>query len=277
MKIPIEDTAIDVVGKAQRGLGLSDTQLAEKARVKTSDLKNLRRGDLDEMVLWRIAPVLDLAGRALVELSAGNYSPPPIETPDGLGTFNTPYDDMTVNSYLVWDPKKREAIAFDTGADCSPMLKAVDEHKLAVRLILLTHSHPDHIADLRRLQAKTGAAVYISSQESAVGADGIEEGREFKVGRLKVRSLLTWGHSRGGMTYFVEGLQRPVAVVGDAIFAGSMGGGAVSYPDALQTNMEKILTLPEETILCPGHGPLTTVAHEKEHNPFFAAKAAKEV
>lgn len=277
MKIPIEDTAIDVIGKAQRGLGLSDTQLAEKARVKTSDLKSLRRGDLDEMVLWRIAPVLDLAGRALVELSAGNYSPPSIEIPDGLAIFNTPYDDMMVNAYLIWDPKKREAIAFDTGADCSPMLNAIEQHKLAVRLVLLTHSHADHIADLRRLQLKTGAPVCISSKESAAGTEAIEEGREFRIGRLAVRSLLTWGHSRGGMTYFVEGLKRPVAIVGDAIFAGSMGGGAVSYADALQTNMEKILTLPDETILCPGHGPMTTVAHEKEHNPFFAARAAKDV
>ena len=72
------------------------------------------------------------------------------------------------------------------------------------------------------------------------------------------------------MTYVVNGLSRKLAIVGDAIFAGSMGGGNVSYRDALQTNLDKILTLPDETIICPGHGPKTTVGEEKKHNPFFA-------
>jgi len=60
--------------------------------------------------------------------------------------------------------------------------------------------------------------------------------------------------------------------VGDSLFAGSMGGGNVSYQDALRNNLEKILTLPDSTIICPGHGPMTTVAQEKQHNPFFAGK-----
>ena len=61
----------------------------------------------------------------------------------------------------------------------------------------------------------------------------------------------------------------PVAMVGDAIFAGSMGGGMISYENALQTNREKILSLSNETIICPGHGPMTTVIEEKKNNPFF--------
>jgi hydroxyacylglutathione hydrolase len=74
------------------------------------------------------------------------------------------------------------------------------------------------------------------------------------------------------MTYVVTGLARPVAVVGDSLFAGSMGGGNVSYQDALRNNREKILTLTDETIVCPGHGPLTTVGKEKRDNPFFAER-----
>jgi len=77
------------------------------------------------------------------------------------------------------------------------------------------------------------------------------------------------------MTYVVTGLARPIAIVGDSLFAGSMGGGNVSYDAALRNNLEKILTLLDETIICPGHGPMTTVGEEKQHNPFFAAK--KEV
>jgi glyoxylase-like metal-dependent hydrolase (beta-lactamase superfamily II) len=68
----------------------------------------------------------------------------------------------------------------------------------------------------------------------------------------------------------VKGLAQPVAVVGDAVFAGSMGGGGVSYADALRTNREEIMTLPDNTIVAPGHGPLTTVGEEKKNNPFFA-------
>jgi len=89
---------------------------------------------------------------------------------------------------------------------------------------------------------------------------------------LEIETRLTWGHSPSGMTYVVTGLARPIAVVGDSLFAGSMGGGNVSYKDALRNNLEKILTLPDETIICPGHGPMTTVREEKRHNPFFAGK-----
>jgi glyoxylase-like metal-dependent hydrolase (beta-lactamase superfamily II) len=75
------------------------------------------------------------------------------------------------------------------------------------------------------------------------------------------------------MTFVVRGLERPVAVVGDSLFAGSMGGGNISYQDAVENNLKKILTLPDETVLCPGHGPITTVAEEKKHNPFFAGRS----
>ena len=74
------------------------------------------------------------------------------------------------------------------------------------------------------------------------------------------------------MTFVITGLASPVAIVGDSIFAGSMGGGNVSYEDAVQNNLQKILTLPNETVLCPGHGPMTTVREEKEHNAFFAGR-----
>ncbi len=138
-----------------------------------------------------------------------------------------------------------------------------------MKLILLTHAHPDHVADLRRLR-QTGAPVYISELEPEEGAEAIAEGKRFRVGSLEIEARLTSGHSPGGMTYVVTGLSRPVAIVGDSLFAGSMGGGNVSYEDALRNNREKILTLPDETIVCPGHGPMTTVGKEKRDNPFFA-------
>jgi glyoxylase-like metal-dependent hydrolase (beta-lactamase superfamily II) len=72
------------------------------------------------------------------------------------------------------------------------------------------------------------------------------------------------------VTFFIQGLSKPLAVVGDSLFAGSMGGGMVSYADALRNNRQQILTLPDATIICPGHGPLTTVGEQKDANPFFA-------
>jgi glyoxylase-like metal-dependent hydrolase (beta-lactamase superfamily II) len=269
--IPLEDNIGDIIGKAQQGLRISDTQLAEKARINSANIHKLRGGEFDELTVWRIAPVLNLAARALCDLAGGTWHPEKVEL-DGLAQFTTHYRGMGVNAYLAWDPKSREAVVFDTGADCREMLARIDKEKLTVKLILLTHAHSDHIADLSRLVKETGAPVYLSERESAPIAQPIPEGKAFRVGKLEIESRLTWGHSKGGMTYVVTGLKRPVAVVGDSLFAGSMGGGAVSYEDALKNNLEKILSLPDETILCPGHGPITTVGEEKEHNPFFVGK-----
>jgi hydroxyacylglutathione hydrolase len=179
---------------------------------------------------------------------------------------------MTVNAYLVWDPASHEAVAFDTGADCTEMLERIEDQKLTGTLILLTHAHPDHVADLARLKKKTGAPVFISARESAPGAQAFAEGKRFQVGKHEIEARLSRGHSPGGTTFVVTGLAHPVAVVGDSIFAGSMGGGNVSYEAAVKNNLEKILTLPNDTIICPGHGPMTTVAEEKQHNPFFAGQ-----
>ena len=271
--IPLEDNFGDIIGKAQRGLGLSDTRLAEKARVSSQTIRKLRDGQFDELTVLRIAPVLGLAARALCELATGKWQPRRVTDIDGLAQFSTRYHDMAVNSYLVWDGPSKDAVAFDTGADCHSMLKRATKENLSIKLILLTHAHPDHIAALDELQGKTGAPVFISHHEKIGDAIPIEEGRHFSLGKLDIDTRLTWGHSRGGMTYVVNGLARKLAIVGDSIFAGSMGGGNVSYQDALQNNLEKILTLPDETIICPGHGPMTTVGEEKVHNPFFAGRA----
>lgn len=268
--LALEDNFGDIIGKAQRGLQLTDTQLAEKARVNSAQIRMLRRGQFDEMAIWRVAPVLGLSARALCEMAEGLWVPPSIDNIPGLAAFSTTYDDALVNSYLVWH--KDEAIAFDTGADCSEMLKTAKQNKTAIKLILLTHAHPDHVADLPRLKSETKAPVYTSDKEPAAGAEAMKPGTEFKIGRLEVECRSTWGHSAGGVTYVVTGLKKTVAIVGDAIFAGSMGGGGVSYKDALKNNIEQILSLPDDTILCPGHGPMTTVREEEEHNPFFAAR-----
>jgi hydroxyacylglutathione hydrolase len=220
----------------------------------------------------KIAPVLRLDADALVRLAAGEWKPDKLENFDGLAHFTSDYGGMAVNSYLVWDLESKYAAAFDTGADCHDMLRLATRENLSIKMILLTHAHSDHVADLPRLREETGAQVFAPAREPVPGAERVEEGKRFRLGKLDIDTRLTWGHSPGGITYVVHGLARPVAIVGDSLFAGSMGGGNVSYEDALRNNREKILTLPDETIICPGHGPTTSVAEEKKHNPFFATR-----
>ena len=247
MAIPLEDNFTDILGKAQRGLKISDSQLAEKSGTDAEKIRQLREGNFDRATSDRVAPLLDLDADALAEFAQAKWQPNEISI-DGLAQFNTPYHDMQVNAYLVWDPasgKRSPSTAGRIVRACSIAAK----EGLTIKLILLTHAHPDHVADLERLAGTTGAPIYLSSREEANGAQAIEEGKKFTVGNLQVESRLTWGHSPGGMTFVVSGLARPVAVVGDSLFAGSMGGGNVSYADAVRNNLEKILTLPNETVL----------------------------
>ena len=88
------------------------------------------------------------------------------------------------------------------------------------------------------------------------------------MGAIKLNALHTHGHSVGGLTYLIDGLPCPVAIVGDALFAGSMGGGMVSYADAIKTNREKIMTLPDNCVYARGMDRCTHW-EEKKYNPFF--------
>ena len=271
--IPLEDNAADIIGKAQRGLQISDSQLAETSGIAVDQIRSARDGGaIDEAMIRALAPPLGLHVDSLLKLSRNEWTPEDVEPIEGLAQFNTTYGDMTVNAYLVWDPKSRKAAAFDTGADAREMLKRAAVEDLTFMMILLTHSHPDHIEDLDGLSSGSGAPLYAPEHEPVADATIIGEGDEFELGSLKIETRLTSGHSPGGLTYVVRGLARPVAIVGDSMFAGSMGGGAISFDDALRNNLEKILTLPDETIVCPGHGPLTTVGKEKRENPFFAGR-----
>jgi glyoxylase-like metal-dependent hydrolase (beta-lactamase superfamily II) len=269
MPIPLEDTYTDILGKAMRGLKLDDQTVAQRAGVGLPELQALRAGEFNVAVAEKVAPLLSLNAGALTALAEKRYAPADVKI-DGLGQFNTPFEDMTVNAYIVWDPKTRDAAVFDTGSDVTGILAEASARGLTIRHIFLTHTHGDHIFDLDRLKEKTGAPVWVGEREPVAGAKPFAAGESWQLGGLKIESRLTWGHSPGGVTYVVTGLERPVAIVGDSIFAGSMGGGNVSYADAVKNNVEQILTLPPGTVVCPGHGPLTSVGEELKNNPFFA-------
>ena len=135
-----------------------------------------------------------------------------------------------------------------------------------------THAHGDHIAALGAVRAAAPQAKVHSNSRSAPAEQHNAPGATVAVGRLQVTYCETPGHAADGVTYLIN--QWPhaaptVAVVGDTIFAGSMGRGNDGWDLARQKVREHILSLPPETLLCPGHGPLTTVGEEQANNPFF--------
>ncbi len=269
--LPLEDSHIDILGKAQRGLKLSDEELIQHAGISSAEFAQIQEGEILIKPLGGLATALHLGSQALTDSARKAWHPEVVEV-DGLKTFTTPFEDMTVNSYLVWDEGSKKAVAFDAGADASGMLDFAATKGLTIELILITHTHGDHIFDLDRLRERSGAPAWLGDKEPPLaGTESFAAGKSFRVGGITIDTRLTWGHADGGITYVVNGLALPVAIVGDAIFAGSMGGGKVSYADALRTTREEILSLPHETILASGHGPLTTVSGELLHNPFFAS------
>ncbi len=265
MILPLEDLFQDVVNKAQRGLGFTDEALAERAGVSVEALRAVKAGAAEAATFLKLAPVLGLHGQALADMAAGAWQPEPVAL-DGLRQFTTNYHDMTVNAYLVWDPATGEAAAFDTGAEASAMAAWLQAQGLKLRHLFLTHTHPDHVADIDGLAAP---AVWSSELEPHPAAQSFRPGSRWTLGGLTLEARTTSGHSKGGTTYVVRGLARPVAIVGDALFASSMGGGMVSFAEALACNRREIFSLPDETVLAPGHGPMTTVGEEKGHNPFY--------
>ncbi len=269
-RIPLEDNFDDVITKAQYGLRLTDEELARLAGLTPDAVRALKRGAFDEVAVRAVAPCLRLGADQLVALGRKTWHPEAPVFPRGFAMFNTAFEDMTVNSYLVWDAGARLAAAFDTGATCEPMLDAIAAEKLAVRYLFLTHTHDDHVADANRLVTATKAEVWASEREPFAGAKAFRENQTFHLGSLAIKTLLTNGHSPGQTTFLISGLAWPLAICGDSLFASSMGRGFVSHEDQHRNDVEKILTLPRDTVIAPGHGPLTTVAQEKKHNPFFA-------
>lgn len=268
MTLPLEDQFNDVLGKAARGLDRSPTELAAATGIPADKVRAVLAGEFDAPAVEKLAASLELAPARVVALGEKRYRPAPV-TLAGLASFNTPFDDMTVNAYLVWDAAAGTAAVFDTGSDAGDILDRARELGVRIEQVFITHAHGDHVYDLDRLIEKTRAKVWTPEGEAVAGAEGFKPGRTFSVGALTVETRLTCGHARGGVTYVVRGLAKPVAICGDALFAGSMGGGAVSYAEALRTNRAEIFTLPPETVLASGHGPLTTVAEERANNPFF--------
>ena len=247
--------------------------MATRAQISLEDLAKVKSGETLFAVVRRVARHLRLHPDALEALARKSWYPKIPVFPRGFAAFNTPFEDMTVNSFLIWDLKTKEAVAFDTGASVEAKLDVIKSERLRLKYIFITHNHADHVAALTELSdAHPDAEVWTHEAEPVdhSTARNFQEGVHFHVGALDIKTVLTPGHSPGQTTFFVSGLSWPLAVIGDSLFSSSVGGSPTHYLDQLRNDRQKIFTLPRDTVLAPGHGPLTTLAQEKKHNPVFA-------
>jgi glyoxylase-like metal-dependent hydrolase (beta-lactamase superfamily II) len=215
---------------------------------------------------------------------------------------------LQCNCMILGDPQTREALVLDPGDEVDRVLAALARHGLTVRAIVSTHAHIDHVGGLQKLKQVTGAPVlmhagdfdlyrHMQVQAAMIGLpcpalteidQPLREGDTLRWGRFSANVLHTPGHTPGSVSLYLPGESTPSAgenegdvpsasgpgklLAGDTLFAGSIGrtdlwGG--SLEQILASIHGKLLVLPEETLVYPGHGPLTTIAEERAGNPFL--------
>ena len=271
----LEDHLGDIIRKARAMSGVSTSAAAVAAGISEAELSALEEsgkfsGKINFAALGKI---LGLNPQKL-ETIANGWLPAEkdLSVWREIRVFSSSGEGLTVNCYLVWDEVTREAALFDTGLDAKPILDCIAENQLQLRHIFITHSHWDHVEALPKIREAWPKTRLHSGSNSAPVDQRNKTAEIVHLGGLRVTHRETPGHAEDGVTYLVGNWQDDaphVAVVGDAIFAGSIGRGNQSWELARQKVRGQILSLPAPTLICPGHGPLTTVAEEKEHNPFF--------
>ena len=271
----LEDHLGDILRKARAMNSVATTSAANAAGISESDLAALEEtGKITERINFTALAQLLGLNPAKLEGIAKGWLPAPKDLSQWreVRVFTSTSDGTTVNCYLVWDEVSRDAALFDTGFDAQPILDCIAENQLDLKYVFITHSHYDHVEALPKIREAFPKARVRSSSKSAPPDQRNKSAEIIHLGGLRVTHRETPGHAEDGVTYMVGNWQEDapyVAVVGDAIFAGSMGRGNDSWDVAKQKVREQILSLPADTLICPGHGPLTTVAEEKAHNPFF--------
>jgi len=271
----LEDHLGDVIRKARAMSGVSAEAAAKAAGLTTAELATLEEsgGVTKRPNIAALAPVIGLhAGK--LEALANGWLPAEVNLSQWreLRQISTTRGGNTVNCYLVWDEASREAAVFDTGWEAQPVLNLIEEHQLQLRHLFLTHTHEDHIAGLGGIREKFPKVRLHSNSKHAPPEQRNRANDFIHLGSLRITNRDTPGHAEDGVTYIIGTWSEDAphtAIVGDAIFAGSIGRGFQSWDLAKQKIREQIFTLPAETLICPGHGPFSTVAEEKAHNPFF--------
>lgn len=179
------------------------------------------------------------------------------------------------NAWLVAAAAGGPAVLVDAGAPSEPLLAAARQHELTVTHVLVTHHHPDHAGEAGCFVDRFGAEVLVHEQErdlvpTCTGV--LSDGDLLRVGGLQVEVMHVPGHTKGQLNFVVNGRH---AFTGDTLFAGSVGGtrgpGHGTFAELRSSIMDRLMALPEETLVHPGHSDDTTVGREWSENPFIRA------
>jgi len=270
----LEDEFGDIIQKARRGLGLELAELAARTGIPARRLQQFENYEAEpsEREVSLLAAALELKADALFEIARG-WIPAPVN----LGALRravvrqiaVPFGGYSSNCYIIGCKKTGLAAVVDPGGSSCDIAALLDAHKLRLAAVLLTHGDADHTAGIGELLGRTEVVKVIchASERVAVQHEANEDGDELAIGHLVVKLIYTPGHTPGSACYLADA----VCFTGDTLFAGSLGG-ATRYPGGYRDILRsaaRLMALPDDTILLPGHGPATTVAEEKEHNPFL--------
>jgi glyoxylase-like metal-dependent hydrolase (beta-lactamase superfamily II) len=201
-----------------------------------------------------------------------------------------PVGMLQCNCSIFGDEQSREAIVIDPGDEIERITAILDKHGLTVKAIVITHAHIDHVAGAHKLRALTGAPVYMNEhdrelldalevQAQWLGVSRVDktdvdanasDGLVLKLGSADFQIMHTPGHTQGSSSVYIP--QEEKLVAGDTLFRESIGrtdlpGG--NTKQILSSIKTRLLELPDETVVIPGHGLNTTIGRERERNPFL--------
>ena len=276
----MEDDFCDIIKKARIGQAWSVEDMARITGLPGADITALERGDQprDQAEVRALATALGLRLVPLEQIVLEKWVPQPIPSILGIETIQGEINGYAVNGYIVHD--SGEALLVDTACNAPAMIAWLESHRVRLTGICLTHGHADHAEGIQQLLARWQVPVYLGAADVSLlrwkpSEDRLtapHDGRAVSVGRLSVHCLATPGHTPGGICYRMDTESRPVCFVGDTLFAGSIGKSIPHnfFSTHLDSVRQRVLKLPHDCVLLPGHGPATTVREELDHNPFAA-------
>jgi hydroxyacylglutathione hydrolase len=185
------------------------------------------------------------------------------------------------NAYLVADEAGGEGVLIDGNDQLGPLLEKAERDNIEITHVLVTHPHPDHVAGLAEAREQIGNPPLVAHAETAAEldeevAETISDGGKLTTGGLEIEAILTPGHAAGHLAFLVNGSDVFTA---DVLFKGTVGGtmapGASGFAD-LKASVMRLMELPPETRVHPGHREATTIGEERESNPFVQIWRGRE-